>query len=174
MLDVYNQYNDKKYNGILITFGCSWTFGTGLNYKKGLPRDVFNENVLNQKLADTFSFRALLSKKFNLYNINYGEGASSNERQFRYARELFSDHKLLNFLQSVENVVVLWGITSTARNEQWNNEIQGYDNFMYNSLPSLFHKIFVKKTYDHKIKIKELAERMRIWNGFFLQYKRES
>ena len=78
--------NELKNTTLLITFGCSWTFGIGLNYIAGMSKDEYKQNKVNSNLIQEHSFRAKLSKKYNLTNINFSQGGSSNQLQFRQAR----------------------------------------------------------------------------------------
>ena len=68
-------------------------------------------------LTEEYCFRTILSRRHDYVNINFAKGGSSNRRQFRLAEEYFNtdDYKKYN------NVIVLWGITSTARMELWSN-----------------------------------------------------
>ena len=134
---------------------------------------------------DRFSFRALLSKKFNLLNLNFSEGGSSNQRQFRFARELFSEPSMNKLLEIYNKVIVMWGITSTARTELWDVETDTYKNYMFSggaadvkadgkpekytlsgSL-SNFGKSLLKYTYDHDAEVRSLYGYVNLWNGFF-------
>lgn len=174
-------YDKDKYNGILISFGCSWTFGTGLHYFNGMNSTVYfngmnstvyEKDALDPDIADEYSFRALLARKHGLYNLNFAEGGSSNHRQFRFARELFASPYAMDLLHSIENVNILWGITSTARMDQWDTTENKYINFMYNDMHdgagnSLFNKMFVKRTYDHDAEVIRISEYINLWNGFF-------
>jgi len=69
-------------------------------------------------------------------------------------------------------VIILWGITSTARNELWNNERDGYDNFMYNDVTNKakntrFNQAFVKNTYNHEVELLKLSQLMVIYDIVF-------
>ena len=97
----------------LITFGCSWTKGIGITYEKGMSEEEFKKGGLfrtNHNLMNQYSFRGILSKRLGFENINHASGGSSNQRQERLATEYFNTH-------SLEDTVVLWGITSIVRNE---------------------------------------------------------
>ena len=73
----------------LITFGDSWVWGVGAGYNINQTRNDYFKDAWNQTVANTYSFRAILSKKYNLENINFSHGGSSNQRQFRFACEAF-------------------------------------------------------------------------------------
>lgn len=162
--------NELKNTTLLITFGCSWTFGIGLNYIAGMSKDEYKQNKVNSNLIQEHSFRAKLSKKYNLTNINFSQGGSSNQLQFRQAREFFTNSAIADVLSHSKNVIVLWGVTSTARNELWCNKTNTYKNFVYNPTytnNTKFHKQYIKNTYDHDVEVKHLSEEMYVWDGFF-------
>ena len=99
----------------LVTFGCSWMWGHGLCYTPGQPREQFN----TQRTLDDYtkySYRHLLAEKLGKTNINFSANGSSNQKQFRLATEFF------NTSPPSKDSIVLWGITSTARDEIWYNE----------------------------------------------------
>ena len=80
---------------MLITFGDSWVYGVGAgftyidNYKKW-PNDLYQRFILkNLETHTKYSFRKHLSRDLGLENLNFSEGGSSNQRQFRYACEYF-------------------------------------------------------------------------------------
>ena len=106
----------------LITFGCSWTKGKFSWYDPNILRYTemsTEEMVINDRIeVDEYCFRTILSRRHDYVNINFASGASSNQKQFRLAEEYFNtdDYKKYN------NVIVLWGITSTARMEWWSNK----------------------------------------------------
>jgi hypothetical protein len=88
-------------NKKFIFFGCSWTYGKFINIAPGqLPKDV---NVNEERsLADVKSYRALISNFFEVDHLNFAEGGSSNDRQFRRAAEYFIGPKRKNaFLKEI-------------------------------------------------------------------------
>jgi hypothetical protein len=79
----------KKYD-LLLSFGCSYTEGGGLNsqdyhrYLKGEPLQGVNELLPeHQEYATQTSYPAQLAKLLNCDSINYGESRGSNEFIFR-------------------------------------------------------------------------------------------
>ena len=71
-----------------MTFGCSWTFGVGANYMPGMTKEEYHDIAWNED-AEKNSFRTLLSRKYNLNNVNFSQGGSSNQRQFRQIEDEF-------------------------------------------------------------------------------------
>ena len=72
----------------LLTLGCSWTLGIGANYTEGMSdKEYFS--IRNQPPHRNNAFRLILADHYNLNNQNLGIGGSSNQRQFRLAKEYF-------------------------------------------------------------------------------------
>lgn len=149
----------------LVTFGCSWTYGIGSTYVDGIPQEQYTKI----RKDDTNSFRRILSERHNLLNVNFAEGGSSNQRQFRLATEYFNN-------PIEEETIVLWGITSTARDEFWSEERNKLCNIHYNlcrpnpkigvNLDKLSGHL-LKHHYNHEIEVGILTERMLHWNNYF-------
>ena len=53
-LDWYKQLKDIE---VLVTFGCSWTYGVGANYKEGMEEEEYMKTAWNEDLI--FSIRFL-------------------------------------------------------------------------------------------------------------------
>jgi hypothetical protein len=154
---------------LLITFGCSWTYGVGVNYSPGMNLSTFKENVWNTSLCDKLSFRGILSSNLGLDNINFSQGGSSNQRQFRLAKKFFVSAELSKLKKKYKNIIVLWGITSTARNEMFDlNQKELVNFFLDDDSPSIAKQL-VKYSYDHDNEVRQLALDMKFWNLFFEQ-----
>ena len=151
----------------LLTFGCSWTKGVGIHYKPGMSYEEYNKDKTthqNCPIQDSYSFRALLAERLGFENINYSQGASSNHRQERYATEYFNEN-------SLEDTVVLWGITSCARIEipfegRWSNIMLNLSNPKNNKKNDLA-RIYFEHFYDPELEIERLGRMMVHWNKFF-------
>ena len=74
---------------LLITFGCSWVYGVGVNYEEGMSIDEYKPNAWDEELCEEYSFRGLIKKNLNVDHINFAQGGSSNQRQFRIAKTFF-------------------------------------------------------------------------------------
>ena len=157
----------------LITLGCSWTWGAGLAYTNSMTLDDLKRVVFNKDLADSISFRGLLSEKYGYKNINFSMMKSSNQKQFRLARQFFSSDTFKKIKDSGEEIVVLWGTTTTGRNEVFSNEKNEYVSFLLNhpnhqsELERKLCNFFTENTYDHEHEIFELAQNMTHWNDYF-------
>jgi len=151
---------------VLITFGCSWTRGIGTGYANDMSEDEYHTikdvNIINNR----YSFRGLISEDVDAYNLNFSHGGSSNQRQFRYASELFTDESFRSITNGM-NIVVVWMITSTARNEMWSNSLNKYNNFKYDVDITELSTELLNEVYNHDTEVKSLNEKMHVWNGFF-------
>ena len=152
----------------LVTFGCSWTRGIGIPYYKGMSREEYEKTKkTNKEEMDKYSFRGILSERLGYTNINFSCGGSSNQRQFRFAREYFNHN-------SKEDTVVLWGITSVARNEivvdgMWRNFLYTHKIGSLRWIPQETHNFFLEN-YDEQLAITNLQDEMLHWNQFFEAY----
>jgi hypothetical protein len=162
----------------LITFGCSWVYGVGVNYDKSMQfnPEIWQVDAWNSSICNQLSFRGILSKRYNFDNINFSQGASSNQRQFRLAKTFFNSKKFQELQDTGAEIIVLWGITSTARNEIYMAGLNKVENFMYNSiasfgkktkLESIICEFFAKYIYRHEQEVFMLAHEMSHWNMFF-------
>lgn len=159
---------------LLITFGCSWTYGVGLGYKPGMSYDDFQKSCKTDiNLPEEFSFRALLSKKHNYKNKNFSYGGSSNQSQFRLATEYFSSLEFVKDQQEYTEIIVLWGITSIYRTEMYLNSEGCLKNLFYGrkSFEDKFIKEYFKKTFDDYNEIRELSLKILFWDRFFNAHK---
>lgn len=151
----------------LVTFGCSWTWGKCSYYDYGMTdgdyANRFRQSWAVDPYPERYSFRSILAKKYNLKVLNFARGGSSNQKQFRYATHFFN-------LPITEKIIVLWGITSTARNEMWLSDENKWSNCLYNNTQDKFSeysRIMVHKYYDHEVEVYKLNELMKHWNTFF-------
>lgn len=162
----------------LVTLGCSWVYGVGSAYDPTNPttdRQEYFKIAWNDSLNDKYSFRGILSEKYNLTNINLASGGSSNQRQFRLAKEFFMSDRYAEIKDT--KIIVLWGITSTARNEFYCLDEKSYLNFIYHQSSKVhkekwnrdwpFPDLMLKYSYDHDVIVQELSLEMKFWNEFF-------
>jgi hypothetical protein len=157
---------------LLITFGCSWTYGIGLSYYPGMPYSEFcQDHVEDQTVkANSLSFRGIISKKLNYTNKNFSRGGSSNQMQFRLAKEYFGSNEFDRDSEYYSEIVVLWGITSIYRNEMYSNLEDRTINFMYSSENALHvssRKQYVKYFFNDNHEIREIALDILFWDKFF-------
>jgi len=155
---------------LLITFGCSWTFGVGVNYESGMTESELEKQAWDEEICDVFSWRGLLCRYFGWINLNYSGGGSSNQRQFREAMQFFGSSRYQDLRQDFEEIIVLWGITSTARNELWSLDKNSYYDFFLNRDDD-FARFITNHCYDHDAEVAELRNRILFWNMFFKAQK---
>tara|TARA_B100001057_G_scaffold381664_1_gene387576 strand:+ start:44 stop:778 length:735 start_codon:yes stop_codon:yes gene_type:complete len=145
----------------LVTLGCSWTFGIGCGYEKGENINQFKEHLRSEENANKYSFRAILSERHGYINHNLSRGGSSNQMQFRRATKYFTK-------RSQEKTIVLWGITSTARNELYLVKHNQLKNIHYNTIHKKVNGVeYAENFYNHEHEVKLLAHQMLHWNLFF-------
>lgn len=151
---------------LLVTFGCSYTFGVGAYYRHGMLSEDFRKNAWNKEVCDRDSWRGILCRRHGLDNVNFASGGSSNQKQFRLAREYFSSQEFLHHRHLFDRIIVLWGTTSTARNEVWCVNNRSYRDVTYTKADE-FAKFFVTHCYDHNVEVTALKYEILHWNTFF-------
>lgn len=154
---------------LLITFGCSWTYGVGVNYIDGMTKDQYDAGAWEKDICDQYSFRGILSSRNNFTNINFSIGGSSNQTQFRLAEEFFSSVRFQQCLDQFDEIVVLWAITSIYRNELYFNKTKIRKSNFYSD-NSLLNKIILTEHFDQDEELANLAFKIRFWNTFFKKY----
>lgn len=150
----------------LITFGCSWTFGVGVGYQESMTWKEYTTIAWDLKMAEKYSFRQKLCERYGYTNINFANGGSSNQRQFRLAKRFFSSEQFKQIREQDAHVIVLWGITSTARLEKYsavNNQISQ----VLLTRKDEFTEFMMKHWYSHEHEIFCLTNDMIHWNDYF-------
>ena len=130
-----------------------------------MSQDELMKTAWDDGICDSQSWRAILAQRTGARNINLSAGGSSNQKQFRLATEFFS-HDFKELKGAYDRISVIWGITSTARNEIFCLATNSQKNFFYNDRDD-FSKFFVKHSYSHQNEVNMLARQMRHWNDFF-------
>ena len=154
----------------LVTFGCSWTAGIGSWYdpdkhiKMSMEEyDQYQNKGEGRQLKNEYCFRTILARKHNYVNKNFSKPASSNSKQFRKAEQYFNTDDYKKY----DNVIVLWGLTSTARMELWNLKDKKYkSHFMTDDRQDL-NTILRKYHYDHDIEVNRLSTQIQHWDKYF-------
>ena len=164
----------------LVTFGCSWTWGKGCFYPaSGMTKEEYHKRLADKTVKkvdpEKYSFRSILSRKYNLKNINFSKGGSSNATQFRLAEEFFNT-------KHDDDMIVMWGITSTARGMVWANNIKSVNaktgkTVTYNGWTDIMYSCkreeweiatqLATKYYEHQAEVELLQQKMYHWNQFF-------
>lgn len=97
---------------LLISFGCSWTYGKFIHLKPGQKKTDLGENSTKEELelANTHAYRSLIAKHFGMDQEIFAQGGSSNQKQFRLASQYFlgPDKSKINtarlYLSNYQNV----------------------------------------------------------------------
>jgi len=151
---------------LLLTFGCSWTYGVGVGYEAGMSADEYKQIAWNPNINKKLSWRGLISDRYNLFNRNFSLGGQSNQAQERLARQYFTSDTFEQDQTTFDKIILLWGITSTARNEMFSLQKNKLHNFFLTDDTDL-SKSLVKLSYNHDFEVWDLAQKMRFWNLFF-------
>ena len=167
----------------LITFGCSWTFGQGSGYQDGMTEDEYNKIYLDPEICWQNGWRRHVAEHFDLENINFGCGGSSNDKQFRLAKQFFASNTFKKIFQSKAKVYVLWGTTSVNRYDFWIREDFDYAHIFLKSCdnkdvsPTLFGDrsgaidqiagVLNKYSYYEPARVKQLELEFIHWNQYF-------
>jgi hypothetical protein len=154
---------------LLITFGCSWTQGSCVGYTSGMTESELKDIAQASEYTEKFSFRRILCDKLHLDHRNFATAGSSNQRQFRLARNFFVSDEFNELQQRYQKIIVLWGITATSRNEFFNAQSQQFENVMFgpDSEDWELTNYFIKHSYDHANEVAELASNIAHWNQYF-------
>ena len=151
---------------LLITFGCSWTYGIGSGYKNDMTKEQYKSVMHDPDTCYSNSFRGMLCEKYNLHNKNFSLGGSSNQTQFRLAKSYFTSDQYQQDLGLYSKIIVLWGITSTARNEAYFADINQRKSYFYtNNYP--IAKVMATENYSHDDEVEQLTLEIKFWNMFF-------
>ena len=126
----------------------------------------FKSEAWKREICDQFSWRGLLCDQFNFSNLNFSCGGSSNQKQFRLAVEFFGSDRYQAVIKQFDKIIVIWGITSTARNELWSCDHNDYYNFFY-SKDDVFSRFMVENSFNHDAEVANLRNLMLYWNVFF-------
>lgn len=135
-----------------------------------MSRDDLETHGRDPSICDALSWRGLLSRRFNLRNFNLSAGGSSNQKQFRLATEFFGSLGFEKLRKQFDRIIVLWGITSTARAEMWSVTRNDHYNFFLSSVKDDFASFMTRHCYDHDAEVAQLRIQMLFWNRFFASH----
>jgi hypothetical protein len=130
-----------------------------------MDHTAYRSVAWHDEICAAQSWRGILKKKLNAVNINLSSGGSSNQRQFRLARTYFSRPEFRTLIDN-HDILVIWGITSTARNEMFDLDTRYLRNFSYHDNSEL-SKAIVRHSYEYQHEVFMLAQEMLHWNDFF-------
>jgi hypothetical protein len=150
----------------LLTFGCSWTYGVGAGYESGMSKHEYSQIAWDPNICNKLSWRGLVSDKYDVFNRNFAAGGSSNQKQERLAMQYVTSVNFQDDQNTFDKIILLWGITSTARNEMFSLQKNKPDNIHLNDKTEL-SKSLLKFSYNHDFEVWLLAQKMRFWNLLF-------
>ena len=150
----------------MITFGCSWTYGVGVNYQPNMNKEVFEKDAWNEEICNNLSWRGVICKKYNIQNINFSLPGSSNQKQFRQAENFFPTDKFKKLQKQYDRIIVLWGITSTARNEVYSVDDKNIKDLFYHQ-DSKLSKFLLLNCYSHSYEVAVIRRQMIFWEHYF-------
>jgi len=179
-------YNNIMKKSLLITFGCSWTYGIGAGYKEGMSESYYTENIRwSHELCYENSWRKLVLEHFDIKGLNFSVGGSSNLRQFKTARNFFISDEWKKLKSDYDNIVVLWGLTTTERVYMWCEDENKFCDIYLNqdrhkgSIREIFSRLkdifdsdrlamtINKCSYNYENEVNELTKEVLFWNQFF-------
>ena len=85
----------KTQSRLLVTFGCSWTFGVGVQYQPGMSKKQY-EAIKHREDSAGLTFRRRLAADAGCAEHNHAAWGASNQQQFRLAKEFFSPNQVKN------------------------------------------------------------------------------
>lgn len=162
---------------ILVTFGCSWTFGEGSGYEDWMSEKEYEKIRADEKICYENSWRKKVIEHFDIDHINFSEAGSSNDLQFRLAKQFFTSKKFQEIYKSYKNIIVLWGITATNRYDFWCRDTNKYAKILLNNAEEDVKKFnqyedhlgltLKKLSYNHQTRVNELEIDIVFWNQYF-------
>jgi len=162
---------------LLITFGCSWTYGEGSGYVPGMSVEEYEKIQHDPDICWENGWRKKVVDYFDLDHINFGDYGSSNDRQFRLAKKFFTSTKFKNIWNENKNIIVLWGTTSINRYDFWIKEDRKYVKILLNNVEKDLKKFggdgdrfglaLKKYSYDEIVRLRELESDILFWNQYF-------
>lgn len=162
---------------VLITLGCSWTFGEGSGYKEGMTLKQYEQIQHDENICWENGWRKPVVEHFGFDHINIAEGGSSNDRQFRLAKQFFVSKKFTELYQSNKRIIVVWGTTSLNRYDMWLKENNRYEKLFLQNIDTdmirfggpMEHLSFAidRYSYYEPARVKELELEFLFWNRYF-------
>lgn len=176
---------------LLITFGCSWTYGIGAGYEEGMGEDFYTDKIRwSEELCYEHSWRKIVLDNLNIKGLNFSVGGSSNEKQFKFAKEFFISNEWESIRKQYDNIIVLWGLTTTERTYLWCNDTNNYEDIFLHDEKMKENKVMMrigkrntkkelvsfseqlaviinKLSYNYENEVDQLTTNVLFWNYFF-------
>ncbi len=154
----------KTQSRLLVTFGCSWTFGVGVQYQPGMTKKQYKAIVHREDSAG-LTFRRRLAANYQCAEHNHAVMGSSNQQQFRLAKEFFSPDQVEKLKKQFSTITVLWGITSTARSEYFDASSNLFEP-IYSGDSTPPAKSWIAN-YNHEHEVQQLSVAITYWDEYF-------
>ena len=165
---------------LLITLGCSWTFGEGAGCEPGMSAKEYEKIRYSSDYAWEYGWRRYVVEHFDVDHVNLGESGSSNQKQLHYAKNYFLSSKFAKDYKNHEHVIVLWGITTLRRNFMYFKDSKMYENIFlkeenvfqtkWNTNKDKMTKALYKYCYDDDVALREVQSDILHWNQYFKLY----
>lgn len=162
---------------VLLTFGCSWTFGEGSGYEDGMTEMQYEKIRENEKICYENGWRKKVVEYFDVEHINFSEPGSSNDLQFRLCKQFFISNKFKDLRDKYKNIIVLWGITSTYRYDFWCKDTNRFEKILLNTSEEDVKKfgeykdhigLTIKKlSYNDFVRKRQLEIEISFFNQYF-------
>ena len=162
---------------VLLTFGCSWTYGEGSGYVPGMSREEYEKIQHDPRICWENGWRKKVVQHFDFEHINFAEYGSSNDRQFRVAKKFFISKKFKEFYSQKRKIFILWGTTSLNRYDLWVRENRDYEKIFLEHAEEDFAgfkqdkdrlALTLKKySYDENERLRSLESNMAFYNQYF-------
>lgn len=162
---------------VLITLGCSWTFGEGSGYKEGMTLKEYEKIQHDENICWENGWRKPVVEHFGFDHINIAESGSSNDRQFRLAKQFFVSKKFTELYQSNKRIIVVWGTTSLNRYDMWLKENNRYEKLFLQNIDKDIIRFggaqeqltfaIHKTSYYEPARVKQLELEILFWNQYF-------
>lgn len=154
-------------SNLLITAGCSWTYGVGAGYESNMTAEEYDIIRMDNEICSRDSFRGIISRKYGFETLNFSAGGSSNQRQFRLLKEFFINDAD-DILKSHENILVLHGITSIYRNEIFIKKYDKLIDILYTDPKSIKYSHFiVDNFFNENNELKLLANEIQFFSKYY-------
>ena len=165
---------------LLITLGCSWTFGEGAGCEPGMSLKEYDKIRYSSDYAWDFGWRRYVVEHFDVDHVNLGESGSSNQKQFHYAKNYFLSSKFAKDYKNHEHIIVLWGLTTLRRNFMYFKDSKMYENIFlkeenvfqtkWNTNRDKMTKALYRFCYDDDVALREVQSDILHWNQYFRLY----
>ena len=162
---------------VLITMGCSWTYGEGSGYVEGMSQEDYTKIQHDPDVCWENGWRKKVVEHFDFDHHNISEYGSSNDRQFRLAKQYFVSNQFKELYLQNRKIYVLWGMTSLNRYDMWVKDQRKYAKIFLNKVEKDLENYaqdqdylayaLNKYSYQEEPRTRELETEILYWNQYF-------